>query len=111
MPAMKVTSNAAMRARDVSRPHARHVVWAEEAEARVVAVAAEAGGCLAEAPPGEMAAVPTEVDIPDPGSSGSEVRRRDAEADADRTDGRADSTRRRRVRGFRSSTRRGRLPR
>jgi hypothetical protein len=29
MPTMKVTFGAAMRARDVSRPHAEHVAWAE----------------------------------------------------------------------------------
>jgi hypothetical protein len=33
MPTMKVTPVAAMRARDVSRPHAEHVAWAEAAEA------------------------------------------------------------------------------
>ena len=34
MPTMKVTPNAAMRARDVSRPHAEHLAEAEAAEAR-----------------------------------------------------------------------------
>ena len=34
MPAMKLTPNAAMRARDVSRPHAEHLAEAEAAEAR-----------------------------------------------------------------------------
>ena len=34
MPAMKRTPNAAMRARDVSRPHAEHLAEAEAAEAR-----------------------------------------------------------------------------
>jgi hypothetical protein len=33
VPTMKVTPSAAMRARDVSRPHAEHLAWAEEAEA------------------------------------------------------------------------------
>jgi hypothetical protein len=33
MPAMKLTPNAAMRARDVSRPRAEHLAEAEEAEA------------------------------------------------------------------------------
>ena len=32
MPAMKLTPNAAMRARDVSRPHAEHIAEAEAAE-------------------------------------------------------------------------------
>ena len=34
MAAMKVTTSAAMRARDVSRPHAEHLASAEVAEAR-----------------------------------------------------------------------------
>ena len=34
MPAMKLTPNAAMRARDVSRPRAEHLAEAEAAEAR-----------------------------------------------------------------------------
>jgi hypothetical protein len=34
VPAMKVTPNAAMRARDVSRPHPEHLAEAEAAEAR-----------------------------------------------------------------------------
>jgi hypothetical protein len=33
MPAIKVTPDAAMRARDVSRPHAEQLRWAEDAEA------------------------------------------------------------------------------
>jgi hypothetical protein len=33
MAAMKVTTSAAMRARDVSRPHAQHLAFAETAEA------------------------------------------------------------------------------
>ncbi len=35
MPAMKLTPNAAMRARDVSRPHAEHLAQAEAAEAGI----------------------------------------------------------------------------
>ena len=35
MPAMKLTPNAAMRARDVSRPHAEHLERAEAAEASI----------------------------------------------------------------------------
>ena len=34
MPAMKLTPNAAMRARDVSRPRAEHLAEAEAAEAK-----------------------------------------------------------------------------
>jgi hypothetical protein len=55
MPAMKVTSSAAMRARDVSRPHDEHVAWAEETEAGAagqaaasVAAAASMAGSRAE---------------------------------------------------------------
>ena len=35
MPAMKLTPNAAMRARDVSRPRAEHLAEAEAAEAAI----------------------------------------------------------------------------
>jgi len=116
MPTMKVTPDAAMRARDVSRPHDEHLGRAEEAEASVTAavieadvvvksgVAAEAGHGSAGASAGAerlaMAAAPAEVDIPDPENPGSEDRPADA--------GRVDGTRRRRVRSFRSSSRRGR---
>ena len=99
MPTMKVTPDAAMRARDVSRPHPEHLEWAEEAEASVT-VATD---------------VVVEVDIRDSESPDSEYPgledRADrteadrAEAEADRTE---DGTRRRRVRGLRSSSRRGR---
>ena len=37
MPAMKLTPNAAMRARDVSRPRAEHLAEAEAAEASAAA--------------------------------------------------------------------------
>ena len=37
MPAMKLTPNAAMRARDVSRPRAEHLAEAEAAEASMAA--------------------------------------------------------------------------
>jgi len=37
MPGMKVTLSGAMRARDVSRPHADHEADAEEADARAAA--------------------------------------------------------------------------
>jgi hypothetical protein len=35
VPAMKLTPNAAMRARDVSRPHAEHLAQAEAADAAI----------------------------------------------------------------------------
>src|SRR5580658_4430838 len=86
MPTMKVTPDAAMRARDVSRPHAEHLGQAEEAEASVTAVvieadvavkpgvAAEPGHWPARAERLATAAAPAEVDIPDPESPGSEDR-------------------------------------
>jgi hypothetical protein len=58
MPTMKLTPDAAMRARDVSRPHDEHLGWAEEAAASVRAatdvvmeadVVAKSGGAAAEA--------------------------------------------------------------
>ena len=88
MPTMKVTPDAAMRARDVSRPRAEHLEWAEGTETSVT-VATDA-----------VIEANVVVDIPDPEYPGSEER----SADADRVDG----TRRRRVRSFRSSSRRGR---
>jgi hypothetical protein len=122
MPAMKVTPNAAMRARDVSRPHPEQVRWAEEAEASAAGamdaviradVAPESGvagtgarhwPAGAERPEMLGAAAPSAdtpgVDIPDSESPDVE----DGPEDADRADG----ARRRRVRGFRSSSRRGR---
>ena len=88
MPTMKVTPDAAMRARDVSRPRAEHLERAEGAEASVTA----ATDVVIEAD--------VVMDIPDPEYPSSEERPADA--------GRVDGTRRRRVRSFRSSSRRGR---
>ena len=53
MAAMKVTTSAAMRARDVSRPHAEHLAWAEAAQAGAASSrpAAPAVPSLADAPP------------------------------------------------------------
>jgi hypothetical protein len=97
MPAMKVTPDAAMRARDVSRPRAEDLLRAEEAQA----TAADAARIAAAA---EEPAAPARVDTPDSESPGSE----DRSANAERVNGGADGTRRRRVRGLRSSARRGR---
>jgi hypothetical protein len=94
MPTMKVTPDAAMRARDVSRPRAEHLGCSEEAEASVTA----ATDVVIEANVVIEADVVT--DIPDPEYPSSEERPADA--------GRVDGTRRRRVRSFRSSSRRGR---
>jgi hypothetical protein len=43
VPAMKLTPNAAMRARDVSRPRAEHLAEAEAAEVRGAGVRGSAG--------------------------------------------------------------------
>jgi len=124
MPAMKVTPDAAMRARDVSRPHAEQLRWAEEVEASAPAatdvvvradIAAETGVAPVGAGRGSagaerfagaerLAGARAEVDIPDSESPKSEDRATDGETNAARVDG----TRRRRVRGVRSSSRRGR---
>jgi hypothetical protein len=105
MPTMKVTPDAAMRARDVSRPHAEHLEWAEEAGAGVTAAVVEADVVVK---PGAAAeAGVAAVDIPDPDNPGSEDRPADADRDRDRDRG-PDGARRRRVRSFRSSSRRGR---
>ena len=53
VPAMKLTPNAAMRARDVSRPHPEHLAEAEVTEARVPD---------GPAPPGEGGAAPAGED-------------------------------------------------
>jgi hypothetical protein len=61
MAAMKVTTNAAMRARDVSRPHAEHLAWAEAAQAGAASrPAAPAVPSPADAPPATDA--PSAVD-------------------------------------------------
>ncbi len=56
MPAMKVTPGAAMRARDVSRPDAEHLAWAEEAEANAAAAAGVFAAAGAVAAAGVVAA-------------------------------------------------------
>ena len=67
MPAMKLTPNAAMRARDVSRPHAEHLAQAEAVEASIARTSpgdaaragrarggpGEAGGLEASEPPAD----------------------------------------------------------
>ena len=50
MPAMKLTFNAAMRARDVSRPHAEHLASAEAAEASAASSRPAAPAVPADAP-------------------------------------------------------------
>jgi hypothetical protein len=56
VPGMKLTLNAAMRARDVSRPHPEHIAEAEAAET------AEARAPGSPAPPGEASAAPAGED-------------------------------------------------
>ncbi len=102
MPGMKVTPDAAMRARDVSRPHAEHVARAEQAEARA---ADAAGGAVAAGDSAEESvttdaddAVETEVVVKTQVVVETEV-----VVESDVTGG----SHRRRIRGIRSS-RRGR---
>jgi hypothetical protein len=96
MPAMKVTPDAAMRARDVSRPHAKQLRWAEEAEASVADAAPVAVAVAGSAE--ENVAVETEVLV-----EVEVMTRADVVTEADVTGG----SPRRRIRGTRSS-RRGR---
>ena len=59
MPAMKLTFNAAMRARDVSRPRAEHLAEAEAAEARYAGrPQARSGDTAKEARGGERTMTP-----------------------------------------------------
>ena len=59
MPAMKLTPNAAMRARDVSRPRPEHLAEAEAAEASVAAGSrARTGETVNQARGGEKAKTP-----------------------------------------------------
>jgi hypothetical protein len=59
MPAMKLTFNAAMRARDVSRPRAEHLAEAEAAEARYTGrPQARTGDAAKEARGGERTRTP-----------------------------------------------------
>ena len=53
MPAMKLTPNAAMRARDVSRPRAEHLAAAEAAEASAAAGSRARTGAAANQARGE----------------------------------------------------------
>jgi hypothetical protein len=59
VPAMKLTFNAAMRARDVSRPRAEHLAAAEAAEAG--GPRARASSAAAPAAPGRDKATPSRV--------------------------------------------------
>jgi hypothetical protein len=124
MPAMKVTPDTAMRARDVSRPHAEQLRWAEDVEASAAAatdvviradVVAEAGVATVEVDRGSagserlagmdrLAGAHADMDIPDSESPKSEDRAPGGETKAAQVDG----TGRHRVRGVRSPSRRGR---
>jgi hypothetical protein len=96
MPGMKVTPDAAMRARDVSRPHAEHVARAEQAEARAADAAggAVAAGDSAEEIVTAEADDAVEIEV---------VAKTEVVVESDVTGG----SHRRRIRGIRSS-RRGR---
>ena len=67
MPAMKLTPNAAMRARDVSRPRAEHLAEAEAAEASAVAGSrARTGDAANQARGGDKAKTPHPPHPPHP---------------------------------------------
>ena len=101
MPAMKLTPNAAMRARDVSRPHAEHLAQAEAAEARL----AESSRAGTPGPgPGHAAADRTGKN--GPGPNGNAADQRPARGAGDARPDRAGFPRRRR--GPRDGGRRGR---
>ena len=79
MPAMKLTFNAAMRARDVSRPRAEHLAEAEAAEARYAGrPQARTGDAAKEARGGERTRTPRATAAGDEraGRSGFPRRRR-----------------------------------
>jgi hypothetical protein len=103
VPAMKLTPNAAMRARDVSRPRAEHLAEAEVAEAR----GAEARGSAGRESPGRAEAGRAETGSVDTG--GAETGGAIAEVTGDEQAGRPGFPRRRR--GPRDAGRRGRSSR
>ncbi len=98
MPAMKLTPNAAMRARDVSRPRAEHLAEAEVAEVR----GAEVRGSAGRESPGRVEAGRVETGRVETGGAIAEVA-------GDEQTGRPGFPRRRRV--PRDAGRRGRSSR
>jgi hypothetical protein len=67
VPAMKLTPNAAMRARDVSRPRAEHLAEAEAAEASAAAGSrARTGDAANQARDGDKAKTPHPPQPPPP---------------------------------------------
>ena len=113
MPAMKLTPNAAMRARDVSRPRAEHLAEAEVAEVR----GAEVRGSAGRESPGRAEAGRAETGSVDTGGAetgsaetgGAETGGAIAEVTGDEQAGRPGFPRRRR--GPRDAGRRGRSSR
>jgi hypothetical protein len=77
VPAMKLTPNAAMRARDVSRPRAEHLAEAEAAEASAAAGSrARSGDAANQARGGDKAKTPqpprSQPQPPPPSAAGDE---------------------------------------
>lgn len=73
MPAMKLTPNAAMRARDVSRPRAEHLAEAEAAEASAAAGSrARSGDAANQARGGDKAKTPHSPQPQPPPAAGDE---------------------------------------
>jgi hypothetical protein len=75
MTALKLTLSAAMRARDVSRPHPEHLAEAETAEAAEAAEAAEGDAAGAEARQPHSADGSPVTDGPPPKRTTKNVRR------------------------------------
>jgi hypothetical protein len=98
VPAMKLTPNAAMRARDVSRPRAEHLAEAEAAEASAAAGSrARTGDAANQARGGDKAKTPQPQPQPQP----PQPRPRPPSAAGDERAGRPRFPRRRRGRGSR----------
>jgi len=93
--AMKVTTSAAMRARDVSRPHAEHLAYAEAAEASAASSRPVGPAVPLDAPgPANAAgagAAPGDEPLREAGGHGRADEA--AEADAGRAEGRRESGR------------------
>ena len=74
VPAMKLTPNAAMRARDVSRPRPEHLAEAEVAEASAAAAGSRArtGGAVNQARGEDKTKTPHPPHPPPPSAAGDE---------------------------------------
>ena len=102
MPAMKLTPNAAMRARDVSRPRAEHLAEAEAAEASTAAGSrARTGDAANRARGGDKAKPPQQSQHQQSQQPQPQPQRQPPSAAGDERAGRPRFPRRRRGRGSR----------